>query len=151
LEKKGFVTHEKRCARGIRLVRKNVGVPLLGSIAAGLPREGLAVPAERLEVDPMFCGIHDRSKAFALRVIGDSMIDRKIFDGDIVLLEYDAIPKNGDVVAALIDEESTLKTFVRRNGRVWLRAENPLFPDLVPASELQVQAVCRAVIRFLNK
>jgi repressor LexA len=79
------------------------------------------------------------------------MVGRQIFDGDIVLLEHEAVPRNGDVVAALIDNESTLKTFVRRSGKVWLRAENPLYPDLVPASDLQVQGVGRAVIRFLSK
>jgi repressor LexA len=79
------------------------------------------------------------------------MVGRQIFDGDIVLLEHEAVPQNGDVVAALIDNESTLKTFVRRSGKVWLRAENPLYPDLIPGSDLQVQGVGRAVIRFLSK
>ena len=151
LEKKGIVTHQKRCARGIRLVQKSTGVPVLGSIAAGLPRAGFVIPSERLALDPAFYGIHDRSRAFALRVTGNSMVGRQIFDGDIVLLEHEAVPQNGDVVAALIDNESTLKTFVRRSGRVWLRAENPLYPDLIPGSDLQVQGVGRAVIRFLSK
>ena len=151
LEKKGVVTHEKRCARGIRLVQKSTGIPVLGSIAAGRPSEGFVVSSERLALDPTFYGIHDRSRAFALRVTGNSMVGRQIFDGDIVLLEHEAVPRNGDVVAALIDNESTLKTFVRRSGKVWLRAENPLYPDLIPASDLEVQGVGRAVIRFLSK
>ena len=151
LEKKGVVTHEKRCARGIRLVQKTTGVPVLGSIAAGIPSEGFLVSSERLALDPTFYGIHDRARAFALRVAGNSMIGRQIFDGDLVLLEHGAVPRNGDVVAALIDNESALKTFVSRRGKVWLRAENPLYPDLLPASDLQVQGVGRAIIRFLNK
>jgi repressor LexA len=151
LEKKGVVTHQRGCARSIRLIRKGVGVPVLGSIAAGLPSEGFAVLSERLSLDPTFCGIRDRSRAFALRVTGNSMVGRQIFDGDIVLLEHKAVPQNGDVVAALIDSESTLKTFVRRGGKVWLRAENPLYPDLIPAADLQIQGVGRAVIRFLSK
>jgi repressor LexA len=53
------------------------------------------------------------------------MIGRQIFDGDIVVLERDTTPRDGDVVAALIDNESTLKTFVRKREKVWLRAENP--------------------------
>jgi repressor LexA len=151
LKKKGFVTIEKRCARGIRLVQKSIGIPVLGNIAAGLPSEGLVVSSERLALDPTFYGIHDRSRAFALRVTGDSMVGRQIADGDIVLLEHEIVPRNGDVVAALIDNASTLKTFVRGSGKVWLRAENPLYPDLIPASDLQVQGVGRAVIRFLSK
>jgi repressor LexA len=79
------------------------------------------------------------------------MVGRQIFEGDIVLLEHEAVPRNGDVVAALIDNESTLKTFILRGGKVWLRAENPLYPDLIPASDLRVQGVGRAVIRLLSK
>ena len=80
------------------------------------------------------------------------MIGRQIFEGDIVLLEHEAIPRDGDIVAALIDNESTLKTFVhKREGKVWLRAENPLYPELIPAMDLQVQGIVRAVIRFLKK
>src|ERR1019366_7162289 len=87
LERKGVVTHETRCARGIRLVQQSTGIPVLGSIAAGLPSDGFVVSSERLALDPKFCGIHDRSRAFALRVTGTSMVGRQIFDGDIVLLE----------------------------------------------------------------
>jgi repressor LexA len=79
------------------------------------------------------------------------MTGRQIFDGDIVLFEHGTTPRHEDIVAALIDNESTLKTFVRKGGKVWLRAENPRFPDLVPAWDLQIQGVARAVIRFLRK
>jgi repressor LexA len=151
LERKGFVTREKGRARGLRLVRKSIGIPLLGRIAAGLPDDALTTPDERLNLDPAFCGIRDRSRAFALRVTGDSMIGRHIFEGDIVLVEQAAVPQDGNVVAALIDNESTLKTFVRKGKRVWLRAENPRYHDLIPALDLQVQGVGRAVIRFLRK
>jgi repressor LexA len=151
LERKGLVTREKGCSRGLRLVRKIVGTPLLGRIAAGVPSEALEITDKRLALDPVSYGIRDRSKAFALRVHGDSMIGRHISDGDIVLLEYGTVPQNGDVVAALIDNESTIKTFVRNGGKIWLRAENPRFPDLMPAWDLQIQGVGRAVIRFLSK
>ncbi|MBI3698696.1 MAG: repressor LexA, partial [Acidobacteria bacterium] len=139
LEKKGLVTRDRRCARGLRLVHESIGIPVLGRVAAGLPREALAESEQRLALDPAFCGIRNRSRAFALRVTGDSMIGRQVFDGDIVLLEHEAVPQNGDLVAALIDNESTLKTFVRRNGKVWLRAENPHYPDLIPALDMQIQ------------
>lgn len=151
LERKGLVKREKGRARGIRLLQANVGVPLLGRISAGLPQEVLEDTDRRLAIDPTFYGIRDRSKAFALRVSGDSMIGRQIFDGDIVLLEQYARPENGDVVAALLDNESTLKTFLGTGSTVWLRAENPKYPDLIPATDLQIQGVGRAVIRFLNK
>jgi repressor LexA len=151
LQKKGLVTIEKGRARGIRLTNRSFGIPVLGRIAAGFPGEAFAESDQHLAVDPGFCGIRDRSRAFALRVIGDSMIGRQVFDGDIVLLEHHAIPQNGDLVAALIDNESTIKTFIRRGGKVWLRAENPSYPDLIPVLDMQVQGVGRAVIRVLSK
>lgn len=151
LEKKGFVKRERGFARGLHLVRQSAGIPMLGRIVAGLPHEALTTSGERLSLDPAFYGIPDRSRAFALRVTGDSMIGRQISEGDVVLLEHATVPRDGDIVAALIDNESTLKTFVHKEGKVWLRAENPLYPELVPAMDLQVQGIVRAVIRFLKK
>ena len=78
------------------------------------------------------------------------MTGRQILDGDIVLVEQEQSPRNGAIVAAIIDNESTLKTLVRRDGGTWLRAENPLYPDLVPTMGLTIQGVARAVIRFLS-
>ena len=75
------------------------------------------------------------------------MIGRHIVDGDIAILDSSLEPKPGDVVAALIDRESTLKTFVREHGRPFLRAENPDYPDLFPAHELLVQGVLVALVR----
>lgn len=151
LERKGLLTREKGCARGLRLVKKDIGIPVLGHITAGFPRDAAAEAGQRLPIDPVAYGIRERSRAFALRVSGDSMIGRQIFEGDIVLLEQGAVPQNGNVVAALIDNESTLKTFIRKGSRVWLQAENSLYPDLIPALDLQIQGVARAVIRFLKK
>ena len=54
-------------------------------------------------------------------------------------------------MAALIDNESTLKTFIQKGSKAWLRAENPRYPDLIPALDLQIQGVARAVIRFLRR
>jgi repressor LexA len=151
LEKKGRVVREKGRARGLRLVQKGPGIPMLGRIAAGFPREGLAESDQQLPLDPYSYGIRDRSKAFALQVTGDSMIGCQISDGDIVILDHGLTPRNGDVVAALIDNESTLKTFVQKGSKAWLRAENPRYPDLIPALDLQIQGVARAVIRFLRR
>jgi repressor LexA len=151
LERKGFISRAKGSARGLKVVRKTTGIPVLGRIAAGHPKEAFAETAERLPLDPTAFGISHSSQAFALRVTGDSMIGRQIFDGDILLFEHNAAPKHGDIVAALIDHESTLKTFIRKDGKVWLRAENPRYADLIPALDLQIQGVARASIRFLQK
>ena len=104
-----------------------------------------------MAINPIPFGIADRSRAFALRVCGDSMEGRRIFDGDIVLCESGVPPRHESIVAALIDHESTLKTLLLRKGKAWLRAENPRYPDLIPAWDLQIQGVARAVIRHLPK
>ena len=82
-----------------------------------------------------------------MRVTGDSMIGRHILDGDVVVLEHGPEPRNGQIVAALIDGESTLKTFVVKDGKPYLKAENPKYPDLIPAQELMIQGVFKALIR----
>jgi repressor LexA len=74
-------------------------------------------------------------------------IGSHILEGDLVVLEHGLTPKTGDVVAALIDNESTLKTFVLNRGKPFLRAENPNYPDLLPAAELVIQGVMIALIR----
>ncbi len=75
------------------------------------------------------------------------MIGKHILPGDIVVVEHGVTPKPGDVVAALIDGDSTLKTFCLQRGKPCLRAENPRYPDLVPAAELVIQGVMVALIR----
>jgi repressor LexA len=150
LEKKGLVIREKGCSRGLRLAKGASGVRLLGNIPAGWPRETWSTGEQQLAIDLTLFGIRERCNAFALRVAGDSMIGRQICDGDIVLLENGPIPRNGDIVAALIDNESTLKTYVYKDRKSWLQAENPLYPDLIPAIDLKIQGIARAVIRNLN-
>lgn len=75
------------------------------------------------------------------------MIGRHMLDGDFVILEHGPGPSNGPTVAALIDGASTLKTFVVKCGKTHLKAENPKYPDLIPAQELMIQGVVKAPIR----
>ena len=75
------------------------------------------------------------------------MIGKHICDGDIVILEHGADPRNGQIVAALIDRKSTLKTFVSKGGKTFLKAENPKYPNLIPSEDLMIQGVFRALIR----
>ena len=74
------------------------------------------------------------------------MIDAHIQEGDVVILEYKE-PRDGDVVAALIDGETTLKRFIMNEGRPYLKAENSAYPNLIPAMELVVQGVMVALTR----
>ncbi|MGL4400088.1 MAG: LexA family protein [Luteolibacter sp.] len=146
----GEVIYNTGCSRSLRLARKaKIGVPLLGSIVAGFSDTQDLEQAEQLQLDPATFGIRNPTDAFALRVRGDSMTGRRFFHGDLVLLDRSARPKNQDVVAALIDQECTLKTLIIENGKTWLKAENPAYPNLIPAHDLQIQGVAKAVIRIL--
>jgi repressor LexA len=124
-----------------------VHVPLFGSIPAGYPQNREQEADGCVSVDVETLGFKPTRNTFALRVSGDSMIGRHIVHGDVVVLEHGPEPRPGDIVAALVDGESTLKTFVRKNGRPFLKAENPKYPDLMPAEELMIQGVFKALIR----
>src|SRR6201996_1273006 len=133
-------------SRGVQLTKPRtaaagIQLPPFSSIPAGIPDEfeGGEAP-ETLRFIPTTLGISNPGRAFAVRVRGDSMIDAGIFSGDIAVLEHkEARP--GDIVAALIDGENTLKRLVKENGRVYLKAENELYPDLEPAETLSIQGV----------
>jgi repressor LexA len=150
LERKGFLDRHARKARAlITPVQKMriTDIPIYGQIPAGM-----AVLAEQaieghVSLDARTVNASKNGRTFALRVRGDSMIEAHILDGDIVILEDRKDVQSGDIVAALIDGETTLKRFVMDRGRPYLKAENPLYPNLVPARELRVQGVMVSLVR----
>ena len=75
------------------------------------------------------------------------MINAGIHEGDVVILDFEKEAKNRDIVAALIDGDSTLKRYVVQRGRPFLKAENPAYPSLIPAQELVIQGVMVALFR----
>ena len=150
LESSGDVIRDPGRARSLRLIEKPAGgIPIIGTIAAGYPHESFEDTLGSFGLDPISFGIRNPGDAFALRVHGDSMTGRHFFDGDLVLFDRSTSPKHQDVVAALIDQECTLKTLILKKGKAWLKAENPNYPDLIPAHDLQIQGVAKAVIRIL--
>jgi len=141
-------------SRGIHLTKASthspgIQLPLFASIPAGLPDQfdGSEAP-EMLRFIPTTLGISNPGRAFAVRVRGDSMIDAGIFSGDIVVLENKEA-RHGDIVAALIDGENTLKRLIKENGRVYLKAENENYPDLDPVEKLDIQGVVVSVLRTM--
>ena len=124
-----------------------VEIPLFGSIPAGFGQDREQEGEGCVAVDIATIGFKPTRNTFALRVVGDSMIGRHVCNGDIVILEHGPEPRHGQIVAALIDRKSTLKTFVLKNNRSFLKAENPKYPDLIPSEELMIQGVVRALIR----
>jgi len=122
-------------------------IPIFGSIPAGFAQNREQSAEGCVTVDIETIGYKPTKNAFALRVTGDSMMGRHILDGDYVILEHGPEPRNGQIVAALIDGESTLKTYLVKGGKPYLRAENPKYPNLIPAQELMIQGVFKALIR----
>jgi len=154
LRRKGYLVHHPRMARSHSVIaarqtlhRSLVDIPLLGSIPVGWAEERQQETGRCVSVNADSLGLPGRGQLFALEVRGDSMIGRHILDGDIAILERGPVPDPDEVVAALIDRESTLKTFIVEEGRVFLRAENPNCPALVPADELLIQGVLVALVR----
>jgi repressor LexA len=104
-----------------------VGVPLLGDIAAGTPILAEQTSDETLQLPRDLVG---KGELFCLRVRGDSMIDAAICDGDIVVVKQQPEAYNGDIVAAMIDEEATVKVFRRTRGHVVLEPRNPAYENI---------------------
>jgi repressor LexA len=154
LRQKGLLESGSGKARSLRVTSplaklrsRIVDIPLFGTIPAGTPQDREQEAEGCVSVDVETIGYKPTRNSFALRVTGDSMIGRHILDGDFVILEHGPESRNGQVVAALIDGASTLKTFVLKAGKPYLKAENPKYPDLLPAQELMIQGVFKALIR----
>ena len=151
LEKKGVIQRLPGKARAVifpeDLDRAEIcDIPIYGRIAAGFA-EGVEQEQEGcLSIDVTSLGVSRKRETFALIVRGESMIDAHICDGDTVVLEKRE-PRNNDIVAALIDGETSLKRYISNKGKPYLQAENPKFPDLIPAGELIVQGVLVALLR----
>ncbi len=118
-------------------------VPVLGRIAAGGP-----ILAEQAveDVFPLPRELVGEGTLFMLKVVGESMIEASICDGDWVVVRQQSVADNGDIVAAMIDGEATVKTFKRAGGQVWLMPHNPAF-DPIPGNEATVLGKVVTVIR----
>jgi repressor LexA len=150
LERKGFLQRHARKARALITAAPHsqvIDIPIYGEIPAGMATLAEQNVEGHVALDLDSLNASRRGRTFALRVRGDSMIGAHILDGDIVVLEDRQTAKNGDIVAALIDGETTLKRYLTERGRQYLKAENPKFPDLIPARELRIQGVMTALVR----
>jgi repressor LexA len=160
LERKGYLRRDPNRPRavGIRPVESApdtsealsarpvpIFVPVVGRIAAGGP-----VLAEQAveDVFPLPKEIVGEGSLFLLRVVGDSMVEAAITDGDWVVVRQQPTAENGDIVAAMIDAEATVKTFKRRDGHVWLLPHNPAY-EPIPGDEAIVLGRVVAVLRRL--
>ncbi len=151
IEKKGFIRCGQNKSRAIELLTDRdevmpldaVNIPLVGRIAAGAPllaeeniEEYLSFPA------PAFSG----GDFFALKVRGDSMIDEGIHDGDIAIIRKQNTAQNGEIVAALLEDEATLKIFKKVGGRINLVPANSAYRPIV-VDEVEVLGKLAGVFR----
>ena len=139
LEEKGFLRRGTTVSRAIDVrvflqdsstqapSGDSVTVPVVGDIAAGTPISAVEHIDDQLTLPR---GLTGRGTVFGLRVRGDSMIDAAICDGDIVVVRQQTEAHSGQIVAAMIDEEATVKVYRRRNGHVLLEPRNPAYEDI---------------------
>ncbi|MDG2497015.1 MAG: transcriptional repressor LexA [Aquiluna sp.] len=155
LELLGFISRDPRRPRTIdligiepafkELIPDAAMVPLVGRIAAGGP-----ITAEQ-NVEDVFAlprQLVGQGELFLLKVVGESMIDAAICDGDWVVVRQQQTANNGDIVAALLEEEATVKTFKQRDGHTWLLPRNSAFEPILGDHAVilgKVVAVLRSV------
>jgi len=118
-------------------------VPLVGRIAAGGPILAEEAVEDVFALPKQLVG---EGTHFLLKVSGDSMIDVAIADGDWVVVRQQPVAENGDIVAAMIENEATVKTFKRKDGHVWLLPQNPAY-EPIPGDEASVLGRVVAVLR----
>ena len=150
LERKGFLQRHAGKARALITPVQKVrihDVPIYGQIPAGMSALTEQDIEGHVSLDTRSANVSKSHGTFALRVRGDSMIGAHILDGDIVILEQSKEVHNGDIVAALIDGETTLKRYVVDHSRPYLKAENSRYPNLIPARELKIQGVMVSLVR----
>ena len=157
LEEKGFIRRDENRGRAMEVVLpdsltgesaptdKTRFIPLVGSIAAGVPITADQQVEETLPLPESLVGKGD---LFMLKVKGESMINAAICDGDYVVVRQQKDAQNGDIVAAMIDGEATVKTFSRKGGHIWLLPANDDFTP-IDGDNCEVLGKVTAVLRSI--
>ena len=155
LQQKGYLRRDWNQKRGIELIRANPGtdvgspepmLPFYGNIAAGRPIEAVA-GIDRVGV-PSFLVDARRTDHYVLRVVGESMIEEGIHDGDFVIVQRRERAEPGEMVVALIQDEATLKRFYPEGDVVRLQPAHPtMSPIRVPARDVRVQGIVVGLMR----
>ncbi len=149
LEKKGFIRRD-RISRGIKVLsqssqqslRELVSIPILGTIAAGAPLLAVENIEGEIAVPKSMLGSADT--AFALTIRGDSMIGAQILPGDTVVIRPQQTAEDGDLVAALIEDEATVKRLRLRDGRALLVPANPAY-EAIPISDSDSRLIGKVI------
>lgn len=133
--------------RAIRLTGGNgMKIPLVGTVTAGIPITAIEEITDYISFQP---ARHYSNPLFALKVRGESMINAAILDGDMVVIEQTPYAENGDIVCALVDNESaTIKTFYKEDGHYRLQPENDTMDPII-VDEVSILGKVVGVVRYL--
>ena len=147
LKEKGYLSRSENSARGL-ITKKEIKtffeIPVMGRIAAGSPIDVIEDFQETISVSSQ--NIKDSKGYYALRVIGDSMVEEGIFDGDIVVIKHQSVAENGQTVVAIIDDnKATLKKIYREKGKIRLQPRNPNMQPLF-RTEVEIRGVVVQVV-----
>jgi repressor LexA len=143
LAKKGNIVLEPGSARGIRLVEQ-LGLPLIGSVAAGSPLLATENQRGRVQMD---AALFSPRADYLLQVRGNSMTGVGILDGDLLAVHKTAEARDGEIVVARLGDEVTVKRLSRRHGKIELLAENPAYPPIPVDDTLAIEGVAVGLIR----
>jgi repressor LexA len=157
LQRKGYIRKDATKPRAIEIsyapgmgpASPRTGVrfvPLVGRIAAGSPTQALE---EIEDVMPLPASIVGDGTFFMLKVKGESMLDAGIHDGDYVVIRKQDDATSGEIVAALLEDEATVKTLIRKDGRTILRPENPAFEPIEVKGDGRIMGKVVALLRSL--
>jgi repressor LexA len=132
LIRKGYLKKEEHISRGLELTARmasDIGrVPLVGVVPAGKPIDAVENIEGEIALDLSFL---PKGESFSLRVIGESMRNAGIFDGDVVVVKKQSVADSGDIVVAIIDGEATVKRYFPERGTVRLQPENDDFQPII--------------------
>lgn len=147
LTAKGLLEKGNNQNRAIRLTGGNgMKIPLVGTVTAGIPITAIEEITDYISFQP---ARHYSNPLFALKVRGESMINAAILDGDMVVIEQTPYAENGDIVCALVDNESaTIKTFYKEDGHYRLQPENDTMDPII-VDEVSILGKVAGVVRYL--
>ena len=148
LTAKGLLEKGNNQNRAIRLTGGNgMKIPLVGTVTAGIPITAIEEITDYISFQP---ARHYSNPLFALKVRGESMINAAILDGDMVVIEQTPYAENGDIVCALVDNESaTIKTFYKEDGHYRLQPENDTMDPII-VDEVSILGKVVGVVRYLS-
>lgn len=132
-------------SKGRLLPSSKMSLPILGYVQAGFPSPAEEELVDTLNLDTYL--ISKPEKSFMLKVTGDSMMNAGIHPNDIVVIEKNSHPKQGDIVLAQVDQEWTLKYFHKEKNKISLVAANPKYSPIFPKEELSIAGIVKGVIR----